>query len=108
MKNIRENWGEYLIAIIVVSFLCLPIGAITNYRPVLLFGFFGLAILSVLMVLGILGFIHKELNELIPEFKGKQLAIGTILVLALAALVLTAFSGGSDVPCAEYRGEPTC
>ena len=91
--------------------LCIFLGGAFDSRLLMLVGALGMLPLALALFVAVIGLIWSTLDEVTPEFRGKQLLIGVIVFLVAGLVLLVAIGGGSDKgpgSCPSYRGVPTC
>lgn len=107
----RKHADKFVLWPLGAGILCLIIGGAFDSRLLLLVGMLGMLPVALVIFVAVIGLVWTTLDDCIPDFRGKQILVGAIVLLVAGFLLLAAIGGGADQgpgSCSSYRGVPTC
>ena len=111
MKFSKDNIDKIIFYPLGAGVVLLILGKLTGSRELLIAGALGLLPLAGVLVFAAIGFAWITADDLIPEFRGKSVLVGLIVLVIAAMFVIGIIAGnGGDESgsCPSYRGFPTC
>lgn len=106
----KDRMGNFVLSSFGLGILALFLGSILKLQTLLFIGILALIPLCLVLVFAAVATAWETANEIIPNFRGKNLLVGLITLVITLMFIAVIFGGsGSDLSdCPTYRGVPTC
>ncbi|MBA6383825.1 hypothetical protein H4J45_17665 [Colwellia sp. BRX10-6] len=106
--NKNLNIDNFVLYPLAISIPCFFLTGFTGLKIFTWIALLGVLPLTCILVFGAICLVWEFLDDIFPEFKGKNLLVITLVSIFAILLLMAIFSGDPTSNCGKYRGAELC